>query len=102
LPEVFAGIERDAASVPARYIGANVPQAWASGALVHLVASLCGLSPGGDGLDVSPNVPEWMGCVRLRGLRIGGSRVDLEIGPRHVRRIGGDHVAVRGAVTSLS
>ncbi|MGH9075087.1 MAG: amylo-alpha-1,6-glucosidase, partial [Acidimicrobiales bacterium] len=35
LPELFAGLERDPAGFPVQYLGANVPQAWASGAVVH-------------------------------------------------------------------
>ncbi len=43
LPELFAGLERDPGSFPVQYLGANVPQAWAAGAVTHLLATLMGL-----------------------------------------------------------
>ena len=43
LPELFAGLQRDPGSFPVQYLGANVPQAWASGAVTHLLATLMGL-----------------------------------------------------------
>lgn len=81
LPEVFAGLARDPGSFPAQYLGANVPQAWASGAVVHLMSSLAGLSPNAaDGrLDVSPAVPPWLAPVILNGVRVGGATVDLRL-----------------------
>ena len=90
LPEVFAGLTRDPGSFPAQYLGANVPQAWASGAVVHLISSLAGLSPdAADGrLTVSPAMPDWLGAVRLRGLRVGGASVDL--------RLSGEKMEVEG------
>jgi glycogen debranching enzyme len=90
LPEVFAGLPRDPGSFPAQYLGANVPQAWASGSVIHLVSSLAGLSPdaAGGGLAVSPAIPEWLGEVRLKGLRVGQASVDL--------RLSGGKVEVEG------
>ena len=81
LPEVFAGLRRDPGSFPAQYLGANVPQAWASGAVVHLMSSLSGLSPNAaDGrLHVSPAVPPWLAPVNLTGVRVGGATVDLHL-----------------------
>ncbi|MDQ6839415.1 MAG: amylo-alpha-1,6-glucosidase [Actinomycetota bacterium] len=81
LPEVFAGIDRDPGSSPAQYLGANVPQAWASGAIIHLVTSVSGLRPDADRrrLAVSPALPDWLGDVRLRGLRVGEASVDLRL-----------------------
>ena len=32
LPELYSGLQREQASFPVQYIGANVPQAWAAGA----------------------------------------------------------------------
>ncbi len=43
LPELFSGMPRVPASFPAPYLGANVPQAWAAGAIFRLVAVLCGI-----------------------------------------------------------
>ena len=90
LPEVFAGLTRDAGSFPAQYLGANVPQAWASGAVIHLISSLAGLVPNAaeDRLTVSPAIPDWLGDVRLHGLGVGDASVDL--------RLSGGKVEVEG------
>jgi glycogen debranching enzyme len=45
LPEVFGGLPRDDGGFPVQYLGANVPQAWASGAVIHLIHGLLGLAP---------------------------------------------------------
>ncbi len=81
LPEVFAGLDRDPGAFPAQYLGANVPQAWASGAVIHLLASLCGLRPDAarGQLVVSPALPGWLGDVHVRELRVGDASVDLRL-----------------------
>jgi glycogen debranching enzyme len=81
LPEVFAGLTRDVGAFPAQYLGANVPQAWASGAVIHLVSALAGLSPDAVGgrLSVAPAIPDWLGHLRLRGVRVGAASVDLQL-----------------------
>lgn len=38
LPELFAGLPRDLGGFPVQYRGANVPQAWSSGAIIHPVS----------------------------------------------------------------
>lgn len=81
LPELFAGLERDPGGFPVQYLGANVPQAWAAGAVVQLMAVLLGLdadAPAGV-LRVHPALPEWLPLVRLERLRVGGASVDLEV-----------------------
>jgi len=81
LPELFAGLTRDAGAFPVQYLGANVPQAWSSGAIVHLVTTLLGLvADAQDGvLRLHPALPEWMSEVTLRQLRVGGSSVDFRV-----------------------
>lgn len=81
LPEVFAGLDRDPGCFPAQYLGANVPQAWASGAVIHVVSTLAGLRPDAAGhrLDVAPAVPPWLGDLCLRGVRVGDASVDLRL-----------------------
>jgi glycogen debranching enzyme len=87
LPEVFAGLDRDAATFPVQYQGANVPQAWTSGALVHLVASMLGLQPDAarQRLHVSPELPPWLPNITLNQLRVGQAQVNLEVSPQGVR-----------------
>jgi glycogen debranching enzyme len=81
LPELFAGLSRDEGAFPVQYLGANVPQAWASGAVVHLIAVLLGLdadAPAGR-LTVRPALPEWLPEIRLERLTVGTSAVDIRV-----------------------
>lgn len=81
LPELFAGLERDRGGFPVQYLGANVPQAWASGAALHLIAILLGMqadAPAGI-LRLHPALPAWLPEVCLEGLRVGSARVDLQV-----------------------
>jgi len=79
LPELYAGIERTPESFPVQYLGANVPQAWAAGSAFHLLQAILGLrADGSQGrLYVDPDLPRWLPDVTLRGLAVGGSRVDV-------------------------
>lgn len=72
-----------------------MPQAWASGAVVHLMASLAGLSPNAPDsrLVVSPAIPGWLNDVVLKGLPIGTASVDL--------RLSGDKAEVTGRRSPL-
>jgi glycogen debranching enzyme len=87
LPEVFAGLERDAAGFPVQYQGANVPQAWAAGAPVHLLTAMLGLEPSAaeERMTVSPALPPWLTEVRISGLRVGQAQADLEVTVEGVR-----------------
>jgi glycogen debranching enzyme len=81
LPELFAGLQRDAGSFPVQYLGANVPQAWAAGAVTHLLATLLGLeadAPAGR-LRVRPALPEWLPELSVQNLSVGNTRVDLTV-----------------------
>ena len=81
LPELFAGLERDDGAFPVQYLGANVPQAWAAGAVTHLMATLLGLeadAPAGR-LRVRPALPEWLPEVSVHNLTVGQSKVDLRV-----------------------
>jgi len=89
LPELFAGLERDDGSFPVQYLGANVPQAWAAGAVTHLMATLLGLeadAPTGR-LRVRPALPEWLPEVSVHNLTVGQTKVDLRV----LRRDDGGH-----------
>ena len=81
LPELFAGLQRDPDGFPVPYLGANVPQAWASGAIVHLLSTLVGLRPDARNrtLMVDPALPAWLGDVTVANLEVGGASVDLTI-----------------------
>jgi glycogen debranching enzyme len=89
LPELFAGLARDEGGFPVPYLGANVPQAWASGAVVHLVTTLLGLDVDARKAKVSldPFLPEWLEEIHLENLRVGEASVDLRVR----RGLGGEH-----------
>ena len=45
LPELYAGLERDASNFPVQYLGANVPQAWAAGIGLPMLQAILGFQP---------------------------------------------------------
>ncbi len=74
-PEVFAGLQRiGEADFPALYPGgANIPQAWATGSIFHMVQTILGLradAPRGR-LYVRPTLPEWLPSIELHRLHVG-------------------------------
>jgi glycogen debranching enzyme len=79
LPELYAGIERTAAGFPVQYLGANVPQAWASGAAFALLQAILGIQPDAprDRLYVDPVLPRWLPDLKLSDLRLGARSFDL-------------------------
>ncbi|HEX5824791.1 MAG TPA: glycogen debranching N-terminal domain-containing protein [Candidatus Limnocylindrales bacterium] len=83
LPELFAGLPRAEASFPVQYPGANVPQAWAAGSVLRLIAVLAGIhattDAGGSRLYVNPALPDWLPSLTIRNLRAGGGSMDLAI-----------------------
>jgi glycogen debranching enzyme len=84
LPELFCGIARTAYGVPIGYPVACSPQAWAAASLPFMLAEVLGLRPrdGGRVLEIArPVVPEWLGEVQVRGLRVGDARLDLTFIP---------------------
>jgi glycogen debranching enzyme len=79
LPELYAGLQRDATSFPVQYIGANVPQAWAAGTPFMLLQAMLGLeqdAPRGK-LYVDPALPNWLPDVTLTDLRLGKECFDI-------------------------
>jgi glycogen debranching enzyme len=80
-PEVYAGLSRDEGSFPVQYLGANVPQAWASGAIIHAVMALVGLRPDAPrrSLGVDPHLPPWLDELALTDVRVGEATCDLRI-----------------------
>ena len=99
LPEALSGHGRSESSRPILYPDANSPQAWSSSAVIQLVQLMLGIYPFAP-LKllalVRPRLPEWLPAVTIRGVRVGGSSVDLEFtrrddgsaGHRVVRRRG--------------
>ena len=80
LPEVFAGFDRGDSPEPVRYPVACSPQAWAAGAIPYMLRTALGLEPDAtEGMlrVVRPVLPDWLGEVSVRGLRVGEATVDL-------------------------
>ena len=80
LPELLSGFPREEYGVPVRYPVACHPQAWAAGAIPHLLTGLLGLAP--EAFErrlrvVRPVMPSFADFVELSGLRVGEGRVDL-------------------------
>jgi hypothetical protein len=83
LPELFAGLKREQGSFPVQYLGANVPQAWAAGAVIRLVAILAGIEarsgPDGSHIYVNPALPDWLPSLRLSNLRAGNGSLTISL-----------------------
>ena len=83
LPELYAGLHRAEASFPVQYPGANVPQAWAAGSVLRLIAILAGIhattDAAGSRIYVNPVLPEWLPSLTIRNLRAGGGSLDLAL-----------------------
>ena len=83
LPELFAGLPRDDGSFPVQYLGASVPQAWAAGSILRLIAVLCGIHAASDGrgstLYVDPAMPDWLPELTISDLRAGEGRIGLRV-----------------------
>jgi glycogen debranching enzyme len=63
------------------YPGACHPQAWAAAAGVAVTTALLGLDPDVPGgvVRLRPVAPSPVAGVRASGLRLGGSRLDVEV-----------------------
>src|SRR5439155_26712327 len=63
--------------------GANVPQAWAAGAIIRLIAILAGIhgltDDDGSRIYVDPALPDWLPDVTISNLRAGRGAMTLEI-----------------------
>src|SRR5690348_2276648 len=82
LPEVFAGLERRGRKTdfPVLYPGgANVPQAWASGSIFHMLQTILGLRADAphNRLYVCPTLPSWLPDITVRHLHVGQCALDL-------------------------
>ena len=73
LPELYAGIQKDATNFPVQYLGANVPQAWAAGSAFTLLQSMLGLLPDAVAgrVFIDPELPDWLPDVTIKDLTVG-------------------------------
>ena len=56
LPELYTTIQRDEASFPVQYLGANIPQAWAAGSVFALMQAMLGLRAGCTARKVATSI----------------------------------------------
>ncbi|TCZ55255.1 amylo-alpha-1,6-glucosidase [Roseicella aquatilis] len=92
LPELFCGFPRRGGMAPTAYPVACAPQAWAAAAPIGLLGACLGLSfdPAARLVRLErPVLPAGLDRVLLRGLSLGGARIDVELS-----RAAGDSVAM--------
>ncbi|HEX6556642.1 MAG TPA: glycogen debranching N-terminal domain-containing protein [Ktedonobacteraceae bacterium] len=80
-PEVFAGLKRKGdMDFPVLYPGgANIPQAWATGSIFHMIRTMLGLRADAPHkrLYVHPTLPDWLPDLELQRLRVGPCDITL-------------------------
>ncbi len=81
-PELWAGTARvsNITCFPVIYPGgANIPQAWATGSIFHMVRTMLGLRADAPHrkLYVNPTLPDWLQDVELHNLQVGRCKLDL-------------------------
>ena len=81
-PEVYAGIHRRGnEDFPVLYPpGANIPQAWATGSVFHMIRTMLGLRADAPHkrLYVNPTLPDWIDEIELHRMQIGSSKVTIK------------------------
>ncbi len=80
LPELFCGFDKADALVPVPYPVACSPQAWAAGSSFLFLETMLGLRAHADRGELEllhPQLPDWLGRVDLKDLRVGEASVDL-------------------------
>jgi len=89
-PELFSGLGRDELPSPVAYPTSCSPQAWASAAPLLCLRSLLRLEPWvpQGKVWVAPALPEGVPRLAIRGIPLGGARVEIEVE--------GDDLEVRG------
>ena len=80
LPELFCGFPRIDAPDPVPYPVACSPQAWSAGAPFLFLETMLGLRAHAERAELElwhPHLPDWLGRVTLRDVRVGDASVDL-------------------------
>ncbi|HVJ05502.1 MAG TPA: glycogen debranching N-terminal domain-containing protein [Candidatus Saccharimonadales bacterium] len=88
LPELFCGVQRRPYDEPVHYPVSCSPQAWASGSIFLILASVLGIRPSAHRKElnvINPQLPDWLGHLHIRNLKIGNSRVGLDFTRRDHR-----------------
>jgi glycogen debranching enzyme len=80
LPELYCGFDRSERASVVAYPVACIPQAWAAGAPLLMLQAMLGISADAPARALRierPMLPEWLGRIRLDGLRVGDASVTL-------------------------
>jgi glycogen debranching enzyme len=82
LPELFCGFDRAEFAAPVPYPTSCSPQAWAAAAPLQLLHSLLRFAPevSSGQLWCAPEIPDRYLPLRVSGLRVGKSRLSVDIG----------------------
>jgi glycogen debranching enzyme len=96
LPELFCGFAKDEFGTPVPYPTSCSPQAWAAAAPLLLLHSLLRFNPevSSGQLWCAPEVPDRYLPLRVSGLRVGKSRLAVEIGEGHWEITGLEPVSI--------
>jgi glycogen debranching enzyme len=84
LPELYCGFQRRRSRGPTLYPVACSPQAWASGAVFHLLQAVLGLEYDIGSKTIrlrNPAVPTWIGDVTVRNLQLGDATISFVVRP---------------------
>ena len=80
LPELYCGFDRSERASVVAYPVACIPQAWAAAAPLLLLQAMLGISADAPARALRierPLLPDWLGRIRLDGLRVGDASVTL-------------------------
>jgi len=80
LPELFCGFQRDGSRAIVAYPVACIPQAWAATAPFMMLQAMLGISAHAPNNRLTvdrPRLPDWLGAVEIRGIRVGNSNVSI-------------------------
>ncbi len=84
LPELFCGFPRRRSRGPTLYPVACSPQAWASGAVFQLIQAILGIEYNLPARAIrlrNPAVPESVGQITVRNLRLGNASISFTVYP---------------------
>jgi glycogen debranching enzyme len=81
LPELFAGLSRDAYAFPVSYPTSCSPQAWAAASPLLFLRTMLRFEPDirNSRLHLAPAVPDWIGLLRLERVPIMGGFLTIEM-----------------------
>ena len=82
LPELYGGHARSATPMVVPYPASCRPQAWSAGASVAVLSAVLGLHVDvpASVIRLRPMRPSPVGALEVRGLRVAGDRLDLDLG----------------------